>query len=152
MIPLTITRSSRPVCITGIPAIRPAHRTLKDASNYGAGNSCRPATGLLNISKATLSQCDSAGYKRLYAVYTLNPDYDLSPDSIYGDCSIVSKKTNGEIFVQGSTDMSGALWGAPRNISNTRTDKCVAGACASEVFTSVSQYCTDSLRIQYMQR
>ncbi len=127
---------------------------VKDASDYGSNNSCRPPGYQLNISKPSLSECLQGGNRRLYAVYLLNPDY-LTADSTYTDCgaaasSGATRYVNYEIFAQGSTSLNGDLWGNPVNLSNTRSDNCLTGACFAEGFTSTAEHVSDSIRIQYM--
>ena len=111
----------------------------------------------LQICKPSLTQCTVASGPdagtRLYAVYTLCPDSTglTAPNNKHADRSGGSPaKLNADIVVQGSTDISGQLWGPPINITNTKTNGCAAGLCASEQFTNTAIYSNDSMRIQYL--
>jgi hypothetical protein len=109
------------------------------------------------LSKPTLTQCTvgsgpNAG-TRLYAVYTQYCDSTglAAPYNVHADRSAAPNTImNGDVVVQGSTDLTGQSWGVPVNITNTRSNGCVAGACASEQFANSAIYTNDSMRIQYM--
>ncbi len=134
-------------------------------------------TGVWNImtSKPNISECD----ERLYVSFTrfgAHPDTTMDPamvihDSVGGDYSDLMF-LNGDIFLTGSSD-GGITWGpdaaAPPydylttggtgtavktgtavNVTNTRTDDCVAGDCHSEHWSSMAKYSTDVVHIAYI--
>jgi hypothetical protein len=109
----------------------------------------RPPLGQHLFSKISLAQCFVGGVRRLYAVYTLYPDSTGIEGNTYSDRSALPI-LNGEIVAQGSTDITGSLWGPVKNLSNSRSDGCAAGLCASEQYTNAAPYSNDSLRIQYL--
>ncbi len=125
----------------------------KVAENPGAWSSAagHPPLGQHLFSKISLTQCNISGTKRLYAVYTLYPDSSGIEGNTHSDRS-TTPILNGDIVVQGSTDITGSLWGSVFNISNTRSDGCTStfGNCFSEQFTNAAPYTNDSMRIQYM--
>ncbi len=109
----------------------------------------RPPYGQKLVAKISLTQCTIGAAKRLYAVYTMYPDSSGLTGNTHSDRS-TTPVLNGDVVVQGSTDLSGSLWGPVVNISNTRSDGCTAGNCFSEQFTNAAPYTNDSLRIQYL--
>jgi hypothetical protein len=125
---------------------------LVDGTTWRSASACVMPVNAFVVHKINLTQCTVAGDKRLYAVYTMYPDSTAITGNTYSDCSnsLNGANTNGDIAVQGSIDLSGSLWGPMVNITNTRTNNCTVGLCASEQFTSAAPYVNDSLRIQYM--
>ena len=110
-------------------------------------DNCKNTTWEFNISRISLTQCISTalGDTLLYATYNRNLGTTLDPD-----CSLTGKYFNGELFVSASSTM-GQTWGPGINLTNTKTDKCAAGTCASEASASAARYCNDSLRIEFVE-
>ncbi|GEM_PF-1637499 len=127
----------------------PCSVMLNDGNGTWGPAEGRPPLGQNLLAKISLTQCTVGGNKRLYAVYTIYPDSTGLTGNTYSDRSAVPV-LNGEIVVQGSTNLSGELWGPPVNVSQTRSDGCPAGSCFSEQFTSAAPYTNDSLRIHYL--
>jgi hypothetical protein len=125
----------------------------KVAESPGAWYSAagRPPLGQHLMSKISLTQCTVGGTERLYAVYTLYPDSSGIEGNTHTDRS-TTPILNGDIVVQGSTDITGSLWGPVVNITNTRSNGCsgVLADCFSEQYTNAAPYTNDSMRIQYL--
>ena len=115
-----------------------------DANEIDAN--CNTASFEYNVAKVTLTQCHSTSLAKdlLYAVYSRQLGTTADPD-----CSHLLYH-NQEVFMSPSSTM-GETWGAPVNLTNTKTNDCLAGACADDGSTSSARYVTDSLRIEYLE-
>jgi hypothetical protein len=115
-----------------------------DANNHD--NACNTPAFEYNVCKINLTQCNSSVLHDtlLYATYTRYLGTTDWPDCSQGGYS------NGEVFISPSNTW-GETWGAPVNLTNTKTDGCPAGFCADDRYTSAARYSTDSLRIEYME-
>jgi hypothetical protein len=109
-------------------------------------DNCNTASFEYNISKVTLTQCHSnpLGKDLLYAVYSRQLGTTADPD-----CSDLLY-FNQEAFMSPSSTM-GETWGSTVNLTNTKTNGCLSGACADDGSTSSARYTTDSLYIEYME-
>ncbi len=121
---------------------------LLDGGNYTWQPYGKYPINQMGVSKLNLTQCKIGADTRLYAVYTMYPDSSAYPGT-HADASD-HNICNGDVVVQGSTDISGTTWGPVINLSNTRSNGCTAGSCKSEQFTNAAPYANDSLRIQYL--
>jgi len=115
-----------------------------DASNEDAN--CNTAAWEFNLSRISLTQCISSVLHDtlLYAVYNRNLGTTADPD-----CSRL-KYFNGEVYVSASSTW-GQTWGEPVNLTNSKTNDCLSGACACDASATSARYCNDSLRIEYIE-
>ncbi len=102
--------------------------------------SCDVGSWQKNVSRMSLSECNSGLQKRLYITYTFFGDTT--------DCTQVGFR-NGDLQMQVSST-NGASWGPAINLTNTYTPNSAPGEGASENWSSQAMYVTDSLRIQYI--
>jgi hypothetical protein len=99
-----------------------------------------------NVCKISLSQCittTGTPDTLLYAVYCRYLGTTADPDRS------AKNYPNGEVIAQASSTW-GETWGAPINLTNTKTNGCTAGNCGDDTFTSSARYTKDSLNIEYM--
>ena len=103
--------------------------TASSATDPGAWN--------LLIAKFTLGiyQPDQT----LYLNYTKFQDGDTSAGGY----------ANGDICAKGSTNF-GLTWGPEVNMTNTNTNGCAAGSCASEHWSSLAERVDDFLHVEYI--
>jgi hypothetical protein len=143
--------SCNPTCNVLLKDGRAKEDKLADSPGAWYSDAGHPPLGRHLFSKISLTQCNVSGAKRLYAVYTLYPDSSGIEGNTHSDRS-TTPILNGDIVVQGSTDITGSLWGPVKNISNTRSDGCTSslGNCFSEEYTNAAPYTNDSMRIQYL--
>jgi hypothetical protein len=115
-----------------------------DANNED--DSCYTPAFEYNVSKVNLTQCHSTllGKDLLYAVYSRQLGTTADPDCSEG------RYFNQEVFMSPSSTW-GETWGEPVNLTNTNTNRCLAGACADDGSSSSARYAVDSLRIEYME-
>ena len=119
---------------------------ILDANNVHAN--CNMKAFEHNVARISISECTVGATKTLYAVYTRYVgDTDPSTAALT-DCS-AGGFPNGEIFASASST-AGQTWGPPVNLTNSRTDNCASGSCDDDNFSSSAMYCTDSLRIEYL--
>ncbi|TFH64543.1 MAG: hypothetical protein E4G91_05475 [Candidatus Zixiibacteriota bacterium] len=125
----------------------PTKRSLVLDANT-SDDACNTAAFEYNISKVTLTQCINTEMDPddtlLYAVYSRQLGTTADPD-----CSDL-QYFNQEVFLSPSSTM-GETWGAPVNLTNTKTNGCLDGACADDGSSSSARYVKDSLRIEYME-
>ncbi|MCX6832286.1 MAG: PKD domain-containing protein, partial [candidate division Zixibacteria bacterium] len=115
-----------------------------DADNSDTG--CNTPMFEYNVCKVNLTQCYSSVLNDtlLYAVYSRQLGTTADPD-----CSNL-KYFNQEVFLSPSSTW-GETWGAPVNLTNTKTNGCLSGFCADDGSSSSAKYVEDSLRIEYME-
>lgn len=114
---------------------------ILDANNYD--QNCNMKSFERNVCRANLTECSTAGGKRIYATYTRYVGTTASPDCSAGSVPV------GDIWASASST-SGLTWGPPVNMTNTATNGCAAGACDDDNFPSSARYVTDSLRLEYL--
>jgi hypothetical protein len=121
-----------------------ARSLVLDARNHD--DSCHTAAFEYSICKINLTQCHSTslGKDLLYAVYSRQLGTTSDPD-----CSALGY-FNQEVFISPSSTW-GETWGEPVNLTNTKTNDCLGGACADDGSSSSARYVTDSLRIEYLE-
>jgi len=109
-------------------------------------SNCLTTAWLFNVGRITLTQCISSVLHDtlLYATYNRNIGTTSSPDCSKGGYF------NGEVFISASNTW-GETWGEPVNLTNTKTNGCLAGTCASEASATAARYVNDSLRIEYVE-
>ncbi len=117
---------------------------IVNATNHDAN--CNTPAFAYNVTKINITQCarTATNDTLLYAVYTRYLGTTADPD-----CSF-KHYPNGEVFVSASSTW-GETWGAPINLTNTKTNNCTGGNCADDRYTSSSRYAKDTLRIEYLQ-
>ncbi len=127
----------------------PTQRSMVlDANNHD--DACNTPAFEYNVCKVNLTQCITTtgayGYidTLLYAVYSRQ--LGKTGDQ---DCSDL-EYFNQEVFMSPSSTW-GETWGAPVNLTNTKTNGCLSGACADDGSSSSPKYVVDSLRIEYLE-
>ncbi len=103
------------------------------------------------LTTAQLSISECAG--RLYVFWSMANDLN-TPGAPTDDCTSGGAPydwrfyANADVFMSVSNDLAGALWDAPRNITNTYTPNCDSatgnGVCMNDVKMAVSRYGMDS--------
>jgi len=110
---------------------------------------------------ATIGECDG----NLYVVFSQTHDIKNLADAndtinnIYNDCATSGGnagrlgQANREVYLSVSSDLSGLLWDAPRNISNTYTPGCDSalggGVCYSEMKPMISTFGFDATGLTF---
>ena len=106
------------------------HYPDSDNWTYICGNWTRP---ICKINSGVQDSTDN-----IFVTWTQYDTSDVSAGG-YG---------NGDIFMSYSD--GGAYWQTPENITNSQTPGCYPGNCDSDIYASLADLITDSLRIQYL--
>ncbi|MFZ5980717.1 MAG: hypothetical protein ACOYVF_08805 [Candidatus Zixiibacteriota bacterium] len=99
---------------------------------------------VLNLAKFTISECNN----RMYVIWLQYGDPENGDSTDCADPNLVAATTNAnaDIYLSVSTTLNGALWDAPRNLTNTKTPGCDSTAgneCSNESWPFMSRYGMD---------
>ncbi len=118
---------------------------IDDATGYGNCTNGWASLSFGNACKINLAECSSNG--NLYAVYNKNFSA-ISGDTTTLDCSD-GGYANLDIVARTSST-GGLTWGSMVNLTDTRTNGCASGDCASELHLGTTRYGVDSLFMAYI--
>jgi hypothetical protein len=107
-------------------------------------------TGSWNMStgKMNISECDG----NFYVSFTRFGAHTSANGDTNSDCSATpSFMANGDIFLAGAIQGThGRTWGPAVNLTDTWTDECAPGECHSEHWSSMAEYSTGVVHIEYI--